>query len=260
LSIRSLFTAGFGVLKVRFYFSFRSPFAGIAFYRLRRCALFNDFDIELIPVWPDIIFGGHMDNPSDNVFKLSYVFEDATRQAEEAGLATEYLRELSSSLKLPKGVDYRKQKVGLNLPPEPWGIAHHAFLYAQEQNLGWIFGDAVFARRFSFDGQGGGDVLNLDVLGDIAEQVGLDPEAVRSAHQSGRYRQREQEIIAMSESDGVFGVPFFAYDFLGEDDVSTTEVFWGNDHLPYLYKALTGADTIPLITADSLTEVQPPRR
>jgi hypothetical protein len=227
---------------------------------MRRCALFNDFEIELLPVWPEIIFGGHMDNPSDNVFKLAYVFKDATRQAEEAGLASDYLRGLANNLTPPENVDYRKEKVGLKLPPEPWGIAHHAFLYAQGHGRGWAFGDAVFERRFSFDDRGGGDVLDLDVLGEIAEQIGLDPAGVREAHQSGRYLERQAEIIAMSESDGVFGVPFFAYDATAEnDDVSGSEVFWGNDHLPYLYKALTGSDTIPLITADSLTEIQPGR-
>jgi 2-hydroxychromene-2-carboxylate isomerase len=109
--------------KFRFYFSFRSPFAAIAYYRLRRSALFNAFDIEMIPVWPEIIFGGHMDNPSDNLFKVAYVFADAARQADEAGLSSAYLRATAARLKLPKGIDYRKQKVGLNLPPENWAIA-----------------------------------------------------------------------------------------------------------------------------------------
>ena len=58
----------------RFYFSFRSPFAAIAIYRLRRAAQFGDFEIELIPVWPENIFGGHMDNPTDNLFKMAYLF------------------------------------------------------------------------------------------------------------------------------------------------------------------------------------------
>ncbi len=114
--------------KFRFYFSFRSPFAGIAFYRLRRSALFKDFAIEVIPVWPENIFGGHMDNPTDNLFKLAYVFADAARQAEDAGLSATFLRNVAKNIELPKDVDYSKEKVGLNMPPEPWGITHHAFL------------------------------------------------------------------------------------------------------------------------------------
>jgi hypothetical protein len=72
--------------KIRFYFSFRSPFAAIAFYRLRRAPQFNGVEFELIPTWPDIIFGGHMDNPTDNLFKMAYIFHvrlllpDSTRR------------------------------------------------------------------------------------------------------------------------------------------------------------------------------------
>eukprot|EP01047_Picozoa_sp_COSAG01_P008488 COSAG01_NODE_335_length_18690_cov_7.693185_16_plen_74_part_00 len=55
------------------YFSFRSPFAWVAVHRLRRAPELAACDIELIPTWPEVIFGGHMDNPSDNIFKLAYV-------------------------------------------------------------------------------------------------------------------------------------------------------------------------------------------
>ena len=69
------------------YFSFRSPFAAIAVYRLRRAPQFADVNIDLLPVWPEIIFGGHMDNPTDNLFKMAYIFGYAARQAELAGLS-----------------------------------------------------------------------------------------------------------------------------------------------------------------------------
>jgi 2-hydroxychromene-2-carboxylate isomerase len=241
--------------KFRFYFSFRSPFAGIAFYRLRRSALFKDFAIEVIPVWPENIFGGHMDNPTDNLFKLAYVFADAARQAEDAGLSATFLRNVAKNIELPKDVDYSKEKVGLNMPPEPWGITHHAFLYAQEQGKGWEFGDAVFARRFDFDGKGSRDVMDPEVLGVIASQVGLDVADVQNAYTSGRYGEAQAELTTMSETDGVFGVPFFTFDRgVGR------ESFWGNDRLPDLYKTMTGADAAPSITADNLTEVQPARK
>ena len=241
--------------KFRFYFSFRSPFAGIAFYRLRRSALFNEFDIELIPVWPDIIFGGHMDNPTDNLFKMAYIFADAARQAEEAGLSPAHFLAMASNFRLPEGVDYSKKKVGLVLPPEPWEITHHAFLYAQEQDKGWEFGDAVFSQRFNFDGTGSRDVLDPQVVGAIAKRIGLDAEDAINAHASGRYDTAQAALVKLSESDGVFGVPFFAF-----DHSEGTEVFWGNDRLPFLYKSLACVDTLPLITANDLAEVQPIRK
>jgi 2-hydroxychromene-2-carboxylate isomerase len=241
--------------KFRFYFSFRSPFAGIACYRLRRCALFNEFDIEMIPVWPENIFGGHMDNPTDNLFKVAYIFWDAARQAEEAGLSPAHLRGIASMFELPKNVDYSKKKLGMDMPKEHWAITHHAFLYAQAQGKGWAFCDAVFNRRFNFDGAGSADVMDPDVLGEIAKDVGLDVEALKNAEASGNYDAAQTAFVKMSESDGVFGVPFFTLDH-GEQ----TEAFWGNDRLPFLHKSLTGAKTLPVITASGLTEIQSARK
>jgi hypothetical protein len=62
-------------------------------------------------------------------------------------------------------------------------------------------------------------------------------------------------MVKQGEKDGVFGVPFFAI-----DRQDRTEVFWGNDRLPFLHRALTDAKTFPLITADSLLEIQSGRR
>ncbi len=241
------------VKKFRFYFSFRSPFAGIAFYRLRRSPLFKDCHIELVPVWPENIFGGHMDNPTDNLFKAAYIFSDAARQAEEAGLSSAQFHAIAKNLQLPKNVDYSIKKVGLALPPEPWEITHHAFLYAQEQGSAWVFGDAVFNRRFNFDGQGPGDVLQPAVIAEIASQVGLDAETCANASASGRYEDMHKALIKKGEEDGVFGVPFFAI------DQPQREVFWGNDRLPFLYKSLSGGNDLPLITASSLNEIQTTR-
>jgi 2-hydroxychromene-2-carboxylate isomerase len=241
--------------KFRFYFSFRSPFAAIAYYRLRRSALFNEFDIEMIPVWPEIVFGGHMDNPTDNLFKLAYVFADAARQAEEAGLSSVYFRSVAKRFKPPKDIDYSKQKVGLNMPPEDWAVTHHAFLYAQEQGKGWEFGDAVFAHRFDFDGGGSRDVMDAEVLRAIATEVGLDADCASNAQTSGDYEEAQSALVKRGEADGVFGVPFFAF-----DHNEGTEVFWGNDRLPSLYKTLTGARDLPVMDANSLGEIQTRRK
>jgi 2-hydroxychromene-2-carboxylate isomerase len=242
------------VKKFRFYFSFRSPFAGIAFYRLRRSPLFKDCEIKLIPLWPQNIFGGHMDNPTDNLFKIAYIFSDAARQAEEAGITPTRFHEMAKNFQLPKNADYSSKKVGLSLPPEPWEITHHAFLYAQEQGLAWAFGDEIFNRRFDFDGQGSGDVLQAEVIGKIAEQLGLDAESCVNASASGRYQDTQAKQVKKGEEEGVFGVPFFSI------DQPRREVFWGNDRLPFLYKSLSGDSELPLITAESLNEIQPTRR
>jgi 2-hydroxychromene-2-carboxylate isomerase len=237
--------------KVRFYFSFRSPFAGIALYRLRHSPLFSEIELEPIPLWPEVIFGGHMDNPTDNLFKLSYVFVDAARQADEAGLDAAQLRNTAQQIELPKDADLSTHKFGLNLPAENWELPHYAFLYAMEQGRGWAFGEQVFMRRFNLDGRGSANVLEPEVIRLIASELQLDPEAAVSAHQREDLQHLQQQHVRSSETDGVFGVPFFAV-----GNPADRSVFWGNDRLPFLYKQLSGGEQAPVINAASLSTPQ----
>lgn len=228
---------------VRFYFSFRSPFAGIALHRVLHCPELSDTAFELIPVWPEIIFGGHMDNPSDNLFKLIYVFQDAARQADVAGLDSGYLRSLSSRFALPKDTDYRNAKVGVRTGPEPWEMPHGAFLHAQQQGRERAFAEAVFTRRFGFDGHPAADVLNPEVLSALAEQVGLDGSQAVEAHRTPATAEAIEGIRRRGERDGVFGVPFFVLEQDGR-----RESFWGNDHLEYLMRAIRGTTDVPRLS------------
>jgi 2-hydroxychromene-2-carboxylate isomerase len=239
----------------RFYFSFRSPFAAIAIYRLRRAAQFSDFEIELIPVWPENIFGGHMDNPTDNIFKMSYLFVDAARQADDAGINASFFRALAKNFTLKNDVDYASEKLGIQVPDENWGLTHHAFNFAQDEGRGWAFADAVCIRRFDFDGQGPQDVMNPMVLRQIASQVGIDPDKAVNAQGSGLYDERQAAFIKSSEVDGVFGVPFFAI----ERDEGA-EVFWGNDRLGFLLKSLTDVESMPVIPQVDASAIQSTRR
>ncbi len=239
--------------KVRFYFSFRSPFAAIAFYRLRRAPQFNGVEFELIPTWPDIIFGGHMDNPTDNLFKMAYIFHDAARQAAAAGLDPAPLKALAERYRLPDSGDYRSRKVGVEVGQENWHIPHCAFLYAQSQGKGWAFGDAVFARRFNFDGQGAANVMNPRVIKELAEGLGLDGDLAAGAHESKACQAALPSIISHSERDGVFGVPFFVR------QTGAEEKFWGNDRIEFLLRSLQASPDLPNITIASLATIQPGR-
>lgn len=236
---------------IRFYFSFRSPFAAIAFYRLRRAPQFNAFEFELLPVWPDNIFGGHMDNPTDNIFKMAYIFDDAARQADLAGIDPQPFQALAKAFQLPEQADYASEKVGFKMPDEHWEIPHMAFHYAAQRGLGWQFGDAVFTRRFNLDGAGGVDVMDRNVIETIANDMGLDGAAAAGVSETGEFDADQQRISAMGERDGVFGVPFFVV----EQD-NTRQTFWGNDRLEYLLRALTGCERLPEISKDQLRKVQ----
>ncbi len=239
-----------GKVKLLFYFSFRSPFAGIALYRMRRAAEFKNVDIELMPVWPAILFGGHMDNPTDNLFKLSYVMQDAARQAEIVGLDTGYLNKVAKMLTIPESADYRSKKVGLPTSHEPWEVTHGAFLYAQSRGKGWAFADAIFNHRFGFDGAPTRDVLKSDIVAAIAKSVGLDGQSAAAAHQSSGIQSEIEAITRAGERDGVFGVPFFV--LTGE---AGKEIFWGNDRLEYVLRSLTGGTQLPSIAVPDLESI-----
>lgn len=225
---------------LRCYFSFRSPFAAIALYRLRRLREFADIDIELMPVWPDIMFGGHIDNPTDNVFKMAYIFGDAARQAELAGLDRTPFDQLAAMFELPEKADYRSEKVGVSLGEENWEPTHKAFLFARQQDKGWAFADAVCVRRFNLDGQGTANVMNPDVIAALSAEVGLEGEAVLAAISDAAIDEEMNRIIARSEADGVFGVPFFV---LEKGD--GIEKFWGNDRLEHVLMCINGAKVLP---------------
>lgn len=237
-------------MKLRFYFSFRSPFAAIALYRLRRLQGFRAVEIELMPLWPEVIFGGHIDNPTDNLFKMSYIFGDAARQAALAGLDRSPFDRLAEHFQLPEGVDYSQQKIGVPLGEEHWERTHKAFLYALNEGQGWAFADAIFIRRFDFDGAGVADVMDVEVIRGLAESVGLDGDATLAAIDDPLIDAQMRRIIQCSEQDGVFGVPFFVLESqLG------AEKFWGNDRLEYLLMQIEGANGLPRLPPVNLREV-----
>jgi hypothetical protein len=61
-------------------------------------------------------------------------------------------------------------------------------------------------------------------------------------------------MIRQGEADGVFGVPFFVI-----EQAERNEVFWGNDRLPFLHKAITNSEVLSVISEGSLREVQTSR-
>ena len=90
-----------------------------------------------------------IDNPTDNVFKLAYVFEDAARQAEDAGLDSTRLWGLRDRISgaVPNvmaqqvennqgGAPTKVGFPGFKAGSEPWEVVHTAFLFAQDQGKG----------------------------------------------------------------------------------------------------------------------------
>jgi predicted DsbA family dithiol-disulfide isomerase len=85
--------------------------------------------------------------------------------------------------------------------------AHEATEFAREQDALHPFHARVFRAYFE-------EELNIgdtDVLCALAAGCGLDPNAMRSALESGRYRETVDEQMAWGRAAGVTGVPTFVF-------------------------------------------------
>lgn len=164
--------------RIRFYFSFRSPYAWLAFHRLASVA--DAVDFESIPLIPPRGFLEDMDPR-----KRRYIAEDVRRIARAYGL----------ELRWPDPFD------------TDWMRPHCAFLHAADAGAGTRFGAAVFEARFC----AGCDVGDPLVLREVAGRCGVDPDAVVAAAESRPLRGRVIAGMRSMQSDGVFGVPYFVY-------------------------------------------------
>lgn len=83
--------------------------------------------------------------------------------------------------------------------------AHRAFQYAKDQGKGTEFFKRFYSAHFTE-----GEVLNdAETIVRLAEEVGLDGEAVRDIVNSDQYKQDVNIDITQASNLGVQGVPFF---------------------------------------------------
>lgn len=101
------------------------------------------------------------------------------------------------------GVEMKTHKWGVNTRP-----AHEGAKYAEANGAGDAYHWAVFKAYF----EDGRDLGDIDVLVDIASDIGLDAEAFREAVESNRYRD---EVLAEEQwamQSGIRGVPAFIFE------------------------------------------------
>ena len=88
-----------------------------------------------------------------------------------------------------------KLGVYMKLPtvsPYPYtNLAFQGLEFAKDQGKGDEYNDAVFRAFF----QQSRDIGRMNVLADIAKEVGLDPEQFRAAPEQGAYRDRVQQLL-----------------------------------------------------------------
>ena len=187
---------------IRFYFSFRSPYAWLAAERLESELGDLAVPIEHLPVYPTP--GLFPNDPAALPDKIAYIVQDVRRLARERGL----------TVRFPSSSD-----------PD-WSLSHAAFLGAQGQGAGHRFMLEVFRKRFGE----GLDLGDDKVIADAAFHAGLDPNAILSAAHSEKLRSEASAGWRLGvERDRIFGVPSFAY---------AGKLYWGQDRMHFLRSAV----------------------
>ena len=192
---------------IRFYFSFRSPYAWFAAERWQ--AELGDLSpaVERIPFYPTA--ATFPNDPVRLPAKLAFVLQDMRRLA----------RDFQLSLRPPPALD------------TDWGRAHAAYLgvEAAQPSHAEPFMLEMFRARFAR----GLDVALPAVIAEAAERAGADPAVANTAAGSVPLQERvAKNFVEGQTRDGIFGAPSFAY---------RGQLYWGHDRLHHLRRALVEA-------------------
>ncbi len=194
---------------IRFYFSFRSPYAWLAAERLD--AEFGDLPVslELVPIYPTP--GEFPNDPTMVPAKLAYIVQDILRLAREQGF-----------------------RVRFPPPGDPdWSLSHAAFLMAAQLGDGKAFLRSMFRKRFVE----GLDLGDSEIIRSAAREAGLDGDVVTAAANSADLRmQVGQGWRQAVEQDRIFGVPSFVY---------AGKLYWGQDRMHVLRRAILRKSNLP---------------
>lgn len=187
---------------IRFYFSFRSPYAWLAAERLESELGDLGVPIERLPIYPTPeVFPN---DPAAVPDKVAYTVQDIRRLVRERGLTARF----------PP-------------PGDPdWALSHAAFLGAQLHGAEHPFMLAVFRKRFCE----GLDLGEDSVIAGAARIAGLDPDTILSAAHATELRAQASAGWRLAvERDRIFGVPSFVY---------AGKLYWGQDRIHFVRSAV----------------------
>jgi 2-hydroxychromene-2-carboxylate isomerase len=203
---------------VRFYFSFRSPFAWFAFRRVEDALAGLPVTLHYIPIFPPKDYPDPLADPS----RGQYIDADATRFAKAYGL----------EFRMPDPFD------------TDWLRPNAAYLFAEDHGRGREFALGLFSLRFSE----GRDVGTDEAIAEAARVTALDAEAAVRAAADPAFQKRVMRGFVLARQDGLFGVPFFVY---------RGEKFWGNDRIEWLRRQIESdmGKPVPDLTSNPLAPV-----
>ena len=186
---------------IRFYFSFRSPYAWLAAERLEDELGDVGVEIDYQPIFPtpDLF----PNDPTALPEKIAHMAQDVRRLARAQGLA----------VALPRKTDTE------------WTFSHAAALGGLRAGKGLALVRELFRQRF----QQGLDLGEDAVIADAARRARVDPDVTLGWAHDGGLRQEVADGWARGrERDGIFGVPSFAF---------AGKLYWGQDRMHFVRKA-----------------------
>ena len=183
---------------VHVYFNFRSPYCYLVSKTM--WPIFDDFHANLI--WHPV-GGWDLRSPPDRVKKkLPIARQDMARFAKRLGI----------SVNPPP----------METEPTPAGAAS---LYAEKQ--GKLREYIVETMREEWEN--GMNIASDEALMNVAQRIGLDPEAILAASKSEANLAILKPNAEEADDNGVIGVPTFR---IGE------EIFWGQDRVEFVIERL----------------------
>ena len=194
-------------IKCQFYFSFRSPYAWLAWKILRD--VFPE-EITIIPSWnPSAKTYGILKKKGGDLLyvnmlkeKHMYVMHDIQRIS----------KELNFELKFP-----------IDTENPDWETIHLCYLYAADNNKGKEFMDIVFSARW----ESGMNIWITENIKLLLQQAHLDSIFLDDISWRTHYQEIAAEKLYEGCKHGVFGVPFF---ILGSSK------YWGIERIIPLIK------------------------
>jgi predicted DsbA family dithiol-disulfide isomerase len=107
----------------------------------------------------------------------------------------------------PQVQQIAKERFGVEMKTHRWGVKSRYALegakFAEEKGLGEAYHEAMFKAHFVEDR----DFGDLDTLGDLAAEVGLDRDEFLTAIKSRAYAQQVDADVAQAYAYGLQGVP-----------------------------------------------------
>ena len=204
-----------------FYFDYISPYAYLAWQRLRTFAPEHELAIEPRPT----VFAGLLNEhghkgPAEIEPKRLYMFRDCTRLASLIGVPFQ--------------------------PPASHPFNPLPSLRASVLDMAESTRHALVTRLYAATWAESRDIGSTEVVGELCEEVGVPDAASRIQDPAVKQRLRQASDDAISK--GVFGVPTFIVD---------GELFWGNGSFPHIARYLDGGDPFDAAAAERWKAVKP---